>query len=47
MIMFRMGCGSSKEPVIGIKNEEAVTDVDNKEEVVEGTKSEGKEPVRI
>ena len=45
--MFRMGCGSSKEPVIGLQNEEAVTDVVIKEEVAEGTKSEGKEPVRI
>ena len=42
-----MGCGSSKEPVIGLKNDEAATDVVIKEEVAEGTKSEGKEPVRI
>ena len=42
-----MGCGSSKEPVVGMKNDEAVTEVDIKEEVVEGTKAEGKELDRI
>ena len=42
-----MGCGSSKEPVVGIKNDESVAELDIREEVMEGTKSEGKELERI
>ena len=42
----RMGCGSSKDPVVGLKSSEVADDDDGKEEVEE-TKAEGKEMLRV